>query len=79
MPLYYFHIYNDVLTHDREGQELPDAEAAVREAHRGARSLAAEQVQQHGRLVLHHFIQVEDSEGRRVATVTFGDAVHIEA
>jgi hypothetical protein len=78
MPRYFFHIYNDLVTHDQEGQELADADAAVREAHRGARSLAAEQVLRSARLVLHHFIEVEDSKGAVIAKVTFRDAVAVE-
>jgi hypothetical protein len=77
MPRFFFHLFNDVVTDDLEGQELADVEAAVREARHGARALAAEQVQQ-GRLVLHHHIMVEDSNGRTVAKVTFGDAIAIE-
>ena len=78
MPQFFFHLYNDVVTRDEEGLDLPGAEAALREARRGARSLAAEHVMQHGRLVLHHFIEVEDANGETVAKVTFGDAIAVE-
>lgn len=78
MPRFFFHIHNDLVARDEEGLELADAEAAVREANRGARSLAAEQVMESGRLVLHHYIDVEDMQGRLVARVTFGNAVSVE-
>jgi hypothetical protein len=78
MPRFFFHIYNDLVTQDLEGQELADADAAVREARKGARSLAAEQVLTSARLVLHHFIEVEDSDGAVIAKVTFRDAVAVE-
>ncbi|HEX8480632.1 MAG TPA: hypothetical protein VF650_01875 [Allosphingosinicella sp.] len=78
MPRYFFHIYNDVVSHDDEGLELADPQAAVSEAHRGALSLAAEQVLRHARLALHHFIEIEDSDGAVIAKVTFGDAIAVE-
>ncbi len=78
MPRYFFHIYNDLVARDPEGLELADAESAVREAHRGVRSLAAEQVLRSARLVLHHFVEVEDSNGEIIAKITFRDAVAVE-
>jgi uncharacterized protein DUF6894 len=32
MPRYFFHVYHDYYQHDSEGEELPDAQAAWREA-----------------------------------------------
>jgi hypothetical protein len=78
MPRFFFHIYNDLVTQDLEGQELADADAAIKEAQKGARSLAAEQVLRSARLVLHHFIEVADSKGAVIAKVTFRDAVAVE-
>jgi len=60
MPRFYFHLKNDLIVDDLEGRELADVEAAVGEARRNVRALAAEQVRQ-GRLVLHHHISVADS------------------
>ncbi|HEX8623047.1 MAG TPA: hypothetical protein VF718_13855 [Allosphingosinicella sp.] len=78
MPRFFFHIHNGLVTHDEEGLELADADAAVREAHRGVRSMAAEQVLRSARLVLHHFVEVQDSNGDVVAKVSFRDAVAVE-
>jgi len=78
MPRFYFHLKNDLIVDDLEGRELSDIEAALGEARRDVRALAAEQVRQ-GRLVLHHHIDIADPTGRVVATVTFGDAMEIEA
>ena len=77
MPLYYFHLYDDMVVRDDNGLELADAEAAKREATRNARALACEQVLK-GHLKLHHRIEVEDEDGAAVATVTFGEAVAVE-
>jgi hypothetical protein len=44
MPRYYFHVYDDYTALDEDGIDLPDVEAARREALVGARALAAEQV-----------------------------------
>ena len=77
MPRFFFHVFDDAEALDEEGLELPCADAAMREALRSARSLAAEQVG-HGRLCLHHLIKIEDESGAAVATVAFGDAVTVE-
>jgi hypothetical protein len=77
MAHYYFHVLDDVETRDPEGAEFPDLPAAVARATREARVLAAESVKLHGHLVLSHCIQVEDRNGRAVARVRFGDAIHI--
>jgi len=77
MPRFYFDVYDDTVCADEDGLELPDAEAAKREATRSARSLACEQVL-HGYLNVNHSIEVQDENHRRVATIRFGEAVRIE-
>ena len=77
MPRFFFYVYDDVVAIDDDGVELPDLEAARREAVRGARSLAAEQVTE-GRLILHHRVEAVDEGGNVVASVTFGDVVTVE-
>jgi len=77
MPRYYFHVYDDDTALDDEGLDLPDLEAARREALAGARSLAAEQVIM-GKLTLHHRIEVEDEARRPVLTLPFGSAFQVQ-
>ena len=76
MPRYFFHLRGSDLVDDEEGQELDGAEAARAEALRAARDLAGEDVRQ-GRLDLRHWIEVRDSTGEPIASVSFGDAVRV--
>jgi hypothetical protein len=76
MPRFYFYIYNDEVTHDEEGRELADADAAEAHAITAVRSLACESVSK-GHLDLRHRIEVADVGGSVVRTVTFGDAVEV--
>ena len=76
MPRYFFHLFNDETTIDHEGQELPNDAAAFLEATKCARAMAAESVE--GHLILDHRIEVTSSEGRKVGTVYFRDAVKVE-
>ena len=78
MPRFYFHLRNDVIADDEEGQELPDLAAAREVAIMNARELAAATVLE-GRLHLGHYIEIENEHGQIVATVTFREAVTIEA
>ena len=76
MPRFFFHVHDDMVALDDEGQELPSAEAAREQAVRCARQLACHEVLE-GHLGLTHRIEVEDSEGGPVATVEFKDVVAI--
>jgi hypothetical protein len=76
VPRYFFHVYDDLISHDDEGADLPNLAAARLNALRSARSLIAEQVM-HGYLVRSHWIDVVDEHGEKVLTVTFHDAVDI--
>ncbi len=76
MPLYRFHILNDIDVPDDEGLELDNLAAAQLKAVDYARDLAAASVQL-GRLDLKHRIDVEDEGGKRLLTVTFADAIEI--
>jgi hypothetical protein len=70
-------VYDDVISHDAEGLELPNVAAARLKAIQGARDIIAEQVR-HGHFVLSHWIEVLDETGETVLTLPFRDAVHIE-
>ena len=77
MPRYYFHLFNDEDTFDREGMELPDEAAAHEQAVRSAKDMAAQGVAD-GRLVLGNRIEVVDEHGQTVDTVIFRDVVQVE-
>ena len=76
MPRFFFHVYDDNVALDEEGQELPSSAAAKEEAIRAARQLACAEVMK-GHLGLAHRIEVEDKDGVPVATVAFKDAIQL--
>lgn len=73
---YFFHLYNDIQTHDEEGTELPNLAAALQRATNAACDMAAESVRQ-GKLNLSHYIEITGADGSSVGKVTFSDAVVI--
>ncbi|HEV2866811.1 MAG TPA: hypothetical protein VGX37_09860 [Allosphingosinicella sp.] len=77
VPRFFFNLYDDVVSVDDQGVELPDVAAAREEALRGARELICDQVR-NGRLNLRHRIEVEDEDRRPVLTLPFGAALEIE-
>lgn len=78
MPRFYFHLRNDLVVDDDEGMELPNLAAARDHAVFNARSIAAENVHK-GRLNLSHRIEIAADSGQILSTVTFADAVQVEA
>ena len=78
MPRFFFHLYDDMVARDDEGQELPDAEAARSAALVSAREMACAEVLA-GRLNLGHRLEVEDESGTLLASVRFSEAVDIES
>jgi transcriptional accessory protein Tex/SPT6 len=70
-------LYDDIITHDEEGVELPNEAAARLQALKGARDIIASQVS-HGYLIRSHWIDVLDEQGQVVLHVTFGDAVEVK-
>ena len=77
MPRYFFDLYDDMVVQDDAGLELPDVEAARREAIRSARAMACAEVLE-GHLNLQHRIEVKDEHGHHVATVRFADVVALQ-
>ena len=77
MPRYFFHVHEEASAPDKDGLLCPTMVAALVEAYRTARAVAADQVLR-GRLHLSHRIDVADEGGAIVATVTFRDAVTVE-
>jgi uncharacterized protein DUF6894 len=78
VPRFFFHVRDDLDVPDYEGLDQPDLAAAQTHATHSARSLMCATLIGEGRITLGHRIDIEDSEHRCVATVTFGDAVKIE-
>ena len=77
MPRYFFHLYNDVISMDEEGVDLPDLEAAHANGIREAREMMVETVGE-GRINFSHRIDIADESGAVVDSVTFGEAVAVE-
>ena len=77
MPRYFFHLYDDVVSRDEEGLELPDQASAARKAIASARHMACQEVLE-GHLNLNHRIEIENEAGEVVLTVRFEDAVKME-
>ncbi|HEX8300110.1 DUF6894 family protein [Sphingomonas sp.] len=77
MARYFFHLYNDEVTLDEEGSELPDDSAAIEWAKREVRFEASESIKRHAHLVRSHHIVVEDQTRREVGTVGFGDVISV--
>ncbi len=78
MPRYFFHLYDDMVSIDEEGSELPDVAAARQKALQNARAIACQEVLE-GHLNLHHRIEVEGENGRPVLVLPFEEVVRIEA
>lgn len=77
MSCYFFHIFDDLITTDDEGIELPNLDAARAGAVRAARALMCETLM-NGRLALGHRIDIADANGTVLDTVHFRDLVQIE-
>lgn len=77
MPRFYFHLFDDMVSIDEEGKELPSVEFAHQEATRSVQAMACAEVLE-GHLNLDHRIEVADETGEVVNTVRFRDVVRIE-
>ncbi len=75
MPRYFFHVREgSELSRDVEGQELPDAEAARREAIAANREILGEKLL-HGGSLDHRTIEIADETGHVVDVVTARDVL----
>jgi hypothetical protein len=69
MPRYFFHVREgSLLSRDEEGQELPNAEAARREAVSATREMLGENLL-HGGSLNHRSVEIADAIGRIVDVV----------
>lgn len=78
VPLFYFHLRNDLDVPDDEGKELPDVAAARAYAEEFVRFELSEAVKRDGRITLDHRIDIEDEQHRAVDAVWFRDVVRLE-
>ena len=77
MPRYRLHVSNSFgLAEDKEGQALPDLDAARDEAVRGIRSLLADELKS-GKVDLRGRVDVVDDADRLLITVPFDEAFAI--
>jgi hypothetical protein len=76
VPRFFFHLYDDRVSLDEEGKELPTVTAARDEAVWNARHMACAEVIE-GHLGLNHRIEVTDVNDAPVVTVHFKDVVKL--
>lgn len=75
MPTFYFHIRDgDALIQDPVGSDLPDLDAARREAAAAAREMLADRLKAGGRPDGRQF-EIADEDGRVLARVAFRDVL----
>jgi len=75
MPQFYFHIQDESgYTPDPEGQDLPDAATACREAVSATREILGETLL-HGGALNHRTIEIADADGRVVGRVNSRDVL----
>ncbi len=75
MPRYFFHVREGAeLSRDWEGQELPNVEAARREAIAANREIMGDKLL-HGGSLDHRSIEIADETGRVVDVVTAHDVL----
>ena len=75
---FYFNLYDDLVSIDEEGKELPSLQAARERAMADARHMAGAEALE-GHLNLKHRIEIADENGKVLAIVRFEDAVEIES
>ena len=76
MPRYFFHVREgSELSRDNEGQILPDAEAARREAIAASREILGEKLL-HGGALNSRGVEIADETGRVVDTVNSNDVLY---
>lgn len=75
MPRYFFHVREGAdISRDREGQELPDVEAARREAIAANREIMGDKLL-HGGTLDHRSIEIADETGHVVDVVSANEVL----
>ncbi len=76
MPMYFLNLRRSgELTEDLEGYDLPDLEAVREEAVEGARTIVSEDVRFGKEINLADSVEITDSDGKHLQTITFADAI----
>jgi hypothetical protein len=76
MPHYYFHVREgSELSKDTEGQDLPNVEAARKEAISASREMLGEKLL-HGGSLNHRTIEIADETGHVVDVVSSNDVLY---
>ena len=76
MPHYYFHVREGAdLSRDEEGQDLPNADAARREAINSSREILGEKLL-HGGSLNHRTIEIADETGHVVDVINANDVLY---
>ena len=78
MPIFYFHLHNDLDVVDEEGRDFPDLGAAVAFAQENALFTMAQTLKDEAHINFHHHIDIEDEQGNVLETVRFKDVAKIE-
>jgi len=77
LPHFHFHVHDHLgLTHDSDGRELPDIEAARHEAVKGVRSILGDEVSR-GLIDLRGRIEVADPDGKVLLAIPYMEAVSL--
>jgi hypothetical protein len=78
MPLFFLDVCNrDISAEDLEGRDLPNLEAAFREAIVGIRSILGQELAE-GRLDLCGEIRIRNGQGEVLQVVPYADALEIK-
>jgi hypothetical protein len=77
VPRFHLNLYNDVISLDEEGVDLPDLEAARDAAIVNIRDVMRDELVK-GHITLGHRVEIVNERGRILATVFFRDAVTVE-
>ena len=77
MPRFYFRFCDGDELPDHLGIEFTDIQTAKSEAIQGIRSLVSDLARQ-GRVPVSERVEIEDESGKRVLTVSFGEALSLE-
>ena len=77
MPRFFFHVFDDIVSMDEQGQSVDNLEAAHAIALDSARELVCEQVKR-GYLNLENYIVIADPSGQELARVDFRSALAVE-
>ncbi|MBM6577678.1 hypothetical protein KCP91_14945 [Microvirga sp. SRT01] len=79
MPRYHLNLYNDEVTIDHEGVILPDLDEVKRYAIHGGREVIAAHVMAGKALFMSHHIDITNTEGAVLHSVSFGDLVQVRS